>query len=171
MRIDPDVSDVGRAPVEITVSDAGAGLKSLSITLGETGIAVERFAVPVGEKKVSVSLATVAGVKEGKATLRIAPRKVTMGDSIELRVTLRPKGRQPQVLAIDYAVHHVKANGGTSAKVFKGWTVELAGAPRKLVKRHAVKPITTRRYFAGRHMVDLIVNGQVQARAAFELLM
>ena len=36
-------------------------------------------------------------------------------------------------------------------------------------KAHAVKPITTRRYFSGRHQVDLLVNGRVAAQADFDL--
>jgi len=106
----------------------------------------------------------------GTAALHIEPGRAVLGDSVTLQVLLQPKGRQPQRLAIDYAVHHVKANGSTSPKVFKGWTLELdAGEPLRLCKRHALKPITTRRYFGGRHRVELLVNGRVVAEAAFEL--
>ena len=76
-------------------------------------------------------------------------------------------GRRP---AIDYAVHHVKAGGHTTPKVFKGWVLNLApGAQRQLVKRHALKAVTTRRYHAGAHVVDLRINGQVLAEAGFDL--
>jgi murein DD-endopeptidase MepM/ murein hydrolase activator NlpD len=78
VRLTPDADVIGRAPLEISVTDAGAGLKSLSITLGETSIAAEQFAVPVGEKKVSVPLTKLPGVKEGKATLRIAARDASL---------------------------------------------------------------------------------------------
>ncbi len=78
VRVTPDSDVIGNAPLEISVTDAGAGLKSLSITLGDAGLAVEQFPVPVGEKKVSVSLAKVAGVKEGKATLRIEARDASL---------------------------------------------------------------------------------------------
>ena len=68
-------------------------------------------------------------------------------------------------------MHHVKANGDTSAKVFKGWTLELAGGEtRRLEKKHSLRPITTRRYYPGRHRVQLQVNGSVVAEAAFTLL-
>jgi hypothetical protein len=48
-------------------------------------------------------------------------------------------------------VHHVKAGGHPAPKVFKGWVIELPapGAHRQLVKRHAIKVITTRRYHPG----------------------
>ena len=70
----------------------------------------------------------------------------------------------------DYAVHHVKAGGQTTPKLFKGWVIELApGAQRQLVKRHSMKAVTTRRYHPGQHAVDLRINGQVMAEAAFTL--
>src|SRR5688572_33416326 len=78
IRLAPDADVIGAAPLEISVTDAGAGLKSLSITLGDSNIAAERFAAPVAEKKVSVALAKVPGVKEGKATLRIAARDASL---------------------------------------------------------------------------------------------
>ena len=106
----------------------------------------------------------------GEAGLKLAPKRVAIGDSIELAVALKSNARKPQKLVVDYAVHHVKANGGTSAKVFKGWVLELgAGEERLLRKRHSLKLITTRRYHAGRHAVDLLVNGETVASAAFDL--
>lgn len=106
----------------------------------------------------------------GDATLAIEPRRVALGNDITLTITLTSRARKPQALLVDYAVHHVKADGSGAPKVFKGWTLELdADAQRVLVKRHALKPITTRRYYAGAHRVDLLVNGRVVAEAAFEL--
>src|SRR5690349_19586007 len=78
VRVMPDSDAIGSAPLEITVSDGGAGLKSLAISLGDTSIAAEQFAVPVGEKKVSVSLAKLPGVKEGQATLRVVARDASL---------------------------------------------------------------------------------------------
>ena len=55
--------------------------------------------------------------------------------------------------------------------MFKGWTLELAGGEtRRLEKKHSLRPITTRRYYPGRHRVQLQVNGSVVAEAAFTLL-
>jgi 3-methyladenine DNA glycosylase AlkC len=106
----------------------------------------------------------------GTATLAIAPAKLALGGSLTLDVALQASGRARQSLAIDYAVHHVKANGATSPKVFKGWLLELAaGEARALRKTHAMRPITTRRYFAGLHRIELLVNGRPVAEATFEL--
>ena len=109
---------------------------------------------------------------KGTVSLALSPRRIRLGEAVELRVVLQSAARRPQALLIDYAVHHVKAAGHRTAKVFKGWRVELApGETRTLVKRHAVKPITTRVYHAGPHAVDLRVNGRIMAEAGFELVL
>ncbi|MCR5865336.1 DNA alkylation repair protein [Aquincola sp. J276] len=107
----------------------------------------------------------------GTATLAITPGQARLGeDGVTLEVGLQSTARQPQALEIDYAVHHVKAHGGATAKVFKGWKLVLAaGESRLLRKRHALRPITTRRYHAGWHRVEVLVNGQAVAETGFEL--
>ena len=106
----------------------------------------------------------------GRATLQLSASTVTLGDELRLTVQLDSGATSAQRLAIDYAVHHVKAGGHTTPKVFKGWVVTLApGESRQLVKRHSLKAITTRRYHPGAHALDLRINGQVVAEASFEL--
>jgi 3-methyladenine DNA glycosylase AlkC len=108
---------------------------------------------------------------KGSATLAIAPKKVALGGAVTLAVVLGSGAKRgSQDLVLDYAVHHVKANGGTSAKVFKGWTLQLAaGERRQLSKSHPLREITTRRYHAGPHRVELLINGAAVAEAAFDL--
>ena len=106
----------------------------------------------------------------GNARLALSPRRLRVGDGLSLSLTLRSQSTQPQILLIDYAVHHVKANGSTSAKVFKGWSLTLApGESRTLEKAHSMRAVTTRRYHAGRHAIDVRINGQAVAQAAFSL--
>ena len=107
---------------------------------------------------------------EGRAALAVTPAQITLGERVGLSATLTSLSRRPQALVVDYVVHHVKANGSTSPKVFKGWNLTLSpGETRTLVKQHAVRPITTRVYYPGAHRVDLQVNGAVLASAVFDL--
>ena len=107
---------------------------------------------------------------KGSAVLTLSAPRVTLGGELGLQLALRSTAAQPQRLAIDYAVHHVKANGTLSPKVFKGWVIELGPREERLLeKRHSLKPVTTRRYHAGAHKVDVRINGQVVAEAGFEL--
>lgn len=106
----------------------------------------------------------------GEVRLALSPKRVQVGEALALEVTLSSSAKRSQKLVIDYAVHHVKANGERTPKVFKGWTIELAaGASRTLAKRHSMREVTTRRYHAGRHALDLRINGEVLAEASFDL--
>jgi 3-methyladenine DNA glycosylase AlkC len=133
-------------------------LKHASRTLVKRGHAGVLKALGLGERF------------KGEASLALSAKKASVGESLGLQIELRSTAKRSQRLAVDYAVHHVKAHGGTSPKVFKGWVVELAaGEHRSLHKKHSLKPITTRVYYPGAHQVDLLINGQVVAQAAFTL--
>ena len=72
---------------------------------------------------------------------------------------------------IDYVIHHQKANGKTSPKVFK-WRTTTLSAQKMLnaTKKHPIKKITTRRYYPGEHTVEVMVNGVSVGVAGFQLL-
>ncbi len=106
----------------------------------------------------------------GEVRFKLSKRRAVLGDSIEMQVTLQSSAARAQKLAIDYAVHHVKANGETTAKVFKGWTLDLgANEARELRKGHSLRSVTTRRYHAGTHTIELRINGRPAGSANFEL--
>ncbi len=109
---------------------------------------------------------------KGEASLSVSPKRVALGGEVTLTLQLRSTAKKPQRLAVDYAVHHVKAHGGTSAKVFKGWQIELPPLGEvTLSKCHSLKIITTRRYHAGRHGLAVQINGGVVAESHFDLSM
>jgi 3-methyladenine DNA glycosylase AlkC len=106
----------------------------------------------------------------GEAQLRIRPKQVALGGSVTLELTLQSSAARPQPLVIDYVVHHIKADGSTSPKVFKGWSLTLPPhGQQTLTKTHSLKPVTTRRYFAGTHTVEIQVNGTVVSSQCFLL--
>lgn len=107
---------------------------------------------------------------KGEVAFTLSPRRATVGGKLQLSLVLRSTAAKTQPLAIDYVVHHVKANGSTSPKVFKGWQRVLApGESVALEKSHSLRPITTRVYHAGEHRVDIQVNGKCVASAVFRL--
>ena len=107
---------------------------------------------------------------EGRVTLRVTPAQVMLGEALEVVVQLQSRAARPQTLEIDYAVHHRRANGSLAPKVFKGWRLTLApGEHRELRRQHALRPITTRRYYGGEQALDVRVNGTVQASCRFRL--
>lgn len=95
---------------------------------------------------------------------------VKLGGALEFAIVLSSKSAEDQPLVVDYAVHHRKANGTTSPKVFKWKTPSLAaGEELNLERRHPMRPVTTRVYYPGLHHVEVLINGKAVARADFEL--
>lgn len=106
----------------------------------------------------------------GAAALQVAPKRIALGESVQLALSLRSASSRPQMLLIDYAVHHVKADGGTRPKVFKGWKLTLAaGESRALLRRHSFKVVTTRAYHPGPHAIEVSINGRVVTSASVNL--
>ena len=102
--------------------------------------------------------------------LIVKQERVRFGDSLTFEVTLHSTSKESQKLIVDYAIHYQKANGGTSAKVFKWKNITLkANAQLSATKKHAIKPITTRKYYNGEHFVEILVNGVPVGKASFEL--
>ena len=73
-------------------------------------------------------------------------------------------GTAPARLAIDYVVHHAKADGTETGKTFKLTTATLGvGEQVTISRRHSFRAVTTRRYYPGRHAIELQVNGSRSA--------
>jgi 3-methyladenine DNA glycosylase AlkC len=102
--------------------------------------------------------------------LSLATPIVRFGGDLVFGLKIESSGKSKQQIMLDYAVHHRKANGSTSPKVFKWTTTTLEpGAVLNIEKRHSIRPITTRRYYGGTHRLVVLVNGEPLAGADFEL--
>jgi hypothetical protein len=85
--------------------------------------------------------------------------------------SLKNTTRLVQSVVVDLRVHFVKANGGTSAKVFKLATVNLApGESAALRKTVSLADLTTRTHYPGVHRVELQMNGAVTPVGQFTLV-
>lgn len=98
------------------------------------------------------------------------PAHLHLGERITLSCALRSTADTDQRVVVDFVIHHINASGGTSPKVFKWTTVDLAaGATAGLTKRRLIATASTRRYHAGHHRVELQVAGTVMAATHFDL--
>ena len=81
----PDTDVIGLAPLDITVSDQGTGLKSVTATLTAGGtehrIVAESYSQPEGAKKFTFAPAKLPGLKEGEAVLRVVARDASLRNS------------------------------------------------------------------------------------------
>lgn len=104
--------------------------------------------------------------------LKILTPKVQFGEALQFEIVLSPTTNLAQPLIIDYVIHHQKANGLTSPKVFKWKTFTLKAKQNHLAqKKHSIKKITTRVYYPGLHRIEIAINGIKLASDEFELMM
>lgn len=100
----------------------------------------------------------------------ISTPTVLFGEALQFSAELRSTAKEEQSLVIDYLVHFRKANGRLVGKVFKWKQITLAaGEVRSLARSHPIRPITTRRYYAGDQGLSLRINGRDFGDLAFVL--
>lgn len=86
---------------------------------------------------------------------------VKTGDSLGYRMIIRNASKRQIKVMFDYAIHHRKANGSLSPKVFKGRVRELAhGEVWEITGQHSFKRVTTRVYHPGIHRFEPRINGK-----------
>ncbi|WP_241299802.1 DNA alkylation repair protein [Burkholderia stabilis] len=129
-----------------------------------------RTLVKQGDRRALAILGAESAPRLEAGTLDVTPVRVVLGESITLECELQSTAATAQRLVVDYRIAYVKQNGDASPKVFKlkGLTLEPG---QRVTLRHSrpIRDFTTRRHYAGRHEVELIVNGQVVARSFFDL--
>jgi 3-methyladenine DNA glycosylase AlkC len=103
--------------------------------------------------------------------VRFSPTRVSIGGRVILTFDVQSTTRVEQDLLVDVAVHFVKASGKPSRKVFKVKRVSLAARDRIELRMNISLAVhTTRKPHAGKHKVDVIVNGTVFPAGSFEVL-
>ncbi|MES4906080.1 MULTISPECIES: DNA alkylation repair protein [unclassified Streptomyces] len=100
----------------------------------------------------------------------LADTAIPVGGTLAFTAHIKNVSDQPVSLAIDYVIHHKKANGKLAPKVFKLTKRSLApGESADVARRHSFRPISTRVYYPGTHAVQLQVNGQQHGLVEFDL--
>jgi hypothetical protein len=99
----------------------------------------------------------------------ISPAEIALGGHVHLVCELELSAEKAQRVVIDYAIHYQKKRG-TSRRVSKWSKAVLSpGKSVRLVKKHAVVPVSVRKYYSGEHLVELLVNCKVLAQSSFQL--
>lgn len=164
------LNDISRAHPELAVATAARWLADPD---AETPRVVRhglRTLVKRGDAAALALLgfAPVAGLRVTGPELGAS--SVAVGGELPFTVTVANTGTREARLAIDYVVHHRRANGTSSEKVFKLTTRTLApGGELTLDRRHSFRPITTRRYHPGEHAVEIQINGSRSGLSTFQL--
>ena len=96
------------------------------------------------------------------------PKSVTVGEDFVWQCQLLAQAKQK--LKVTLKIYFLKSNGTHSAKVFAIKDGQFkSGDVLQIAKKQSFKPITTRTMYPGTHHAELIVNGVVAAKRAFEL--
>ncbi|MCC6840765.1 MAG: DNA alkylation repair protein [Flavobacteriales bacterium] len=129
-----------------------------------------RTLIKAGDKHALELFAFDAAAKVHIQAFDLVSRQIQRGGTLEFSFTVVSQAHVHQQLVVDYAIHYRKASGRTSRKVFKLKEASLApGASLSIAKRQRMVDLSTRKHFAGEHLVEVLVNGKVLAQAAFVL--
>ncbi len=104
-------------------------------------------------------------------SLTLEKKSISLGNSLEFSFQIKSTSEDIQNLLIDYIIYHKKANGTQSPKVFKLGKKKIKGNESvELNKKHAIKNISTRKYYSGEHKIVLQINGELFEECTFQLL-
>jgi 3-methyladenine DNA glycosylase AlkC len=128
-----------------------------------------RTAVKRGEVG-ALALLGYAQNREVSAGVNLMPNPVSIGEAVEIAVTLEAPEDLP--VLVDYRIQFHRPNGRTGEKVFKLSSAQLkAGVPLTLRKAHKLKAgASTFTLHPGPHRITVQVNGQDRATAELELV-
>jgi len=97
--------------------------------------------------------------------------KLKLGESLTFEFDLVSEKTSSQKLVIDYIIHYCKKSGELSPKVFKLKEIELNPKEKVHISKSQIfKDFTTRKHFAGKHEVEIQVNGKVIEKRSFTIL-
>jgi len=96
-------------------------------------------------------------------------KTVAMGKTVNFSFQLTTTAKALGKLRLEYALDFVKANGQQTRKVFKISEAQLSEQSKSIEKYHSFKPISTRKYYPGKHGMAIIVNGVQIAHKTFTL--
>lgn len=108
---------------------------------------------------------------EGISVERLsAPDAVLLGGSMTFSFTVKNTAPEPRQIRLEYGIDFLTGTGKTSVKVFKIKELTLApGQSEALERRQRFTDFTTRKHYAGRHRLRILVNGKAFAAQIFHL--
>lgn len=86
---------------------------------------------------------------------------VKTGDYLHFSFAIKTRHTKKQNIRLEYALYFLKANGQHTKKVFKISEKQLQpGETVQFQRKQSFKPITTRKYYPGKHKISIIANGK-----------
>lgn len=127
-----------------------------------------RTLIKAGRAEVYPLLGFSAKPSIRQAQLILNTDQIKLGETLVFHLALITE--KPERLIVDYRIGFRRADGRLSWKVFKWKNIETqAGQQYTLVKTRPFTPLATRQYYPGQHLLECLINGQVAARATFDV--
>lgn len=165
-----NLNDIGKDHPAALVQTASEWLKDASPDRRWVVQHALRSAVKRGDQAALKTLGYGAASTLEVTAHAITPKRPAIGRRVVVECTLRNASRRTQQVIVDLIVHFVKANGSTSPKVFKLAVVDVAAGQEVSVRKTiSLAQLSTRTHYAGKHRVELQMNGAVQALGTFTL--
>jgi 3-methyladenine DNA glycosylase AlkC len=100
--------------------------------------------------------------------LKLAVKQVTIGDKLDFSFTLTNTDNKPIKLRVEYGVDYMKSNGKANRKLFKiTENTYQAGQAYSFKRSQSFRNLTTRKHYAGAHVLSVVINGQELASKKF----
>jgi 3-methyladenine DNA glycosylase AlkC len=129
-----------------------------------------RTLIKKGDKRALAITGAGKPAEVSVQAFKVTPAAIDLGGTVTISATLESTSATAQKLVVDYTIHYVKQTSAISAKVFKLKTLVLEpGQSVDLMHRRSIRDFTTRRHYAGRHAIDLTINGDIRANGFFDL--
>lgn len=129
-----------------------------------------RSAVKRGEAHALSAMGYGGSARVSVDRVRITPRRAAIGGAVTVSFEVTNTSTRSQQVLVDFRIHFIKANGKASPKVFKLKEVSLsARETARLEKKVSLAEMTTRKHYPGKHIVDVVVNGQTKPLGSFVL--
>jgi 3-methyladenine DNA glycosylase AlkC len=167
-----NLNDIGKDHPDVLVEVAGRWLDGASPERKRLVAHALRSLVKKGHTSALALLGAGADAVVALERIDITPATVTDDGKVAIAFAIRSTAEEEQRIVADLRVHYVKANGSTSPKVFKLKAADLApGDVLACRKQLSLRDLTTRRHYAGEHVVEVLLNGRAMALGSFTLVL
>lgn len=125
-------------------------------------------------KKGDKKALAIFGLDDAKGidvkNLKLSETEIKISEFIFFEFDVINSSNKNRDIRLEYKIDYVKANGSTSGKVFQISEFNLKGKTKKAFKRKQwFKELTTRKHYAGKHKITLIVNGEEKTSTLLKL--
>ncbi|MGE0562589.1 MAG: DNA alkylation repair protein [Flavobacteriales bacterium] len=130
-----------------------------------------RTLLKAGNKEALAIFGTANAEKIEVEELSLSSSKLKIGEEFTFSFHVQNFNKIEQTLRLEYIIHFIKSNGTLSPKIFKiSEAMFSSNTKKQLIRKHKFADLTTRKHYAGKHQLSIVVNGDVKSSVEFDLV-